>query len=449
MSYSMRVCAMAALLTVGAEAVRAELFVVRVGTGAAALSNASTATFIDRFNDDGSASASPTIALPTAVSGANFQLTNSGSATSEGFIARSVDGNYLTLAGYGADPGVTQIAQTASATTPRVVGRVTIATGVVDTTTALSDAYSGGNIRAAVTTNGTDIWTAGTVQTLGGTRYATLGATTSLQVSGSPTNTRVIDIANSQLYTSSASNPFFGVSTVGTGTPTTSGQTTTLLPGFPTTSSAPNTHSSYDFWFKDANTVYVADDGGFAAAGGIQKWTFDSGAMTWSLAYTLLNTGTATTAVRGLTGVFDGANTTLYATTTATSANKLIKVVDIGAGSMSMDLATAPTNTAFRGVEFVSTGAGPGINANFDGVGGVNGNDFLIWQQGLGSGTTLAQGDSDGNGAVDATDLANWKSQFGTPVVAAAAAVPEPGSIDLAGAALAGALGVARRRSGL
>jgi hypothetical protein len=97
----------------------------------------------------------------------------------------------------------------------------------------------------------------------------------------------------------------------------------------------------------------------------------------------------------------------------------------------------------------LSTGAGPGINANFDGVGGVNGNDFLIWQQGLGSGTTLAQGDSDGNGAVDATDLANWKSQFGTPVVAAAAAVPEPGSIALAGAALAGALGVARRRSGL
>jgi hypothetical protein len=97
----------------------------------------------------------------------------------------------------------------------------------------------------------------------------------------------------------------------------------------------------------------------------------------------------------------------------------------------------------------LSTGAGPGINANFDGVGGVNGNDFLIWQQGLGSGTTLAQGDSDGNGAVDATDLANWKSQFGTSVVAAAAAVPEPGSIALAGAALAGALGVARRRSGL
>jgi hypothetical protein len=36
-------------------------------------------------------------------------------------------------------------------------------------------------------------------------------------------------------------------------------------------------------WFKDANTLYIADDGSAASGGGIQKWTQSGG--TWSLAY--------------------------------------------------------------------------------------------------------------------------------------------------------------------
>lgn len=433
--------AMSAALAAGGVA-RAELFVVRIGAGAAALTNAANATFVDRFNNDGTVSASPTIALPTTASGLNLQLTNSGTATSEGFIAESADGNYLTVAGYGANAGTAGVVATTSATVPRVVGRITISTGVVDTTTALSDAYSANNIRGAVTSNGTDIWVSGTTATVGGTRYATLGGTTSTQISASPTNTRVIDIANGQLYTSTASGTFLGISTVGTGLPTASGQSTTLLPGFPTT----GTHSSYDFWFKDASTLYVADDGTAANGGGIQKWTFDSGPMTWSLAYTLLNTGTATTGVRGLTGAIDGADTVLYATTTATSANKLIKVVDLGASSTAIDLATAPTNTVFRGVEFVSNAVAPVVEADFDGDLDVDGDDFLIWQRGLGTGTTHAQGNTNPgeDSDVDAGDLATWRAGYGLPVPTITA-IPEPSAIALV---LAGvmALGGARRR---
>jgi hypothetical protein len=102
---------------------------------------------------------------------------------------------------------------------------------------------------------------------------------------------------------------------------------------------------------------------------------------------------------------------------------------------------------AIDNFSFSAGGVGPALNANFDGEGGVNGNDFLIWQQGLGSGTMLSEGDANASGSVDEVDLGIWKDQY--PVaVAAVGAVPEPGSLALAGAALTGVLGVARRRAG-
>src|SRR5205807_1880295 len=134
-----------------------------------------------------------------------------------------------------------------------------------------------------VSTNGTDMWMSGGA---GGSRYFTLGGTTSTQLSTTPTNLRGTNIFGGQLYVSSSTTTFLGVSTVGTGTPTTSGQTTTPLLGFPLT----GTHSNYQFAFANSSTLYVADDGTAANAGGIQKWTLSAG--TWSLAYTLLNNGT-------------------------------------------------------------------------------------------------------------------------------------------------------------
>ena len=111
--------------------------------------------------------------------------------------------------------------------------------------------------------------------------------------------------------------------------------------------------SPYDFWFKDANTVYVADDGSAANFGGIQKWVLSAGI--WSLQYTLLNTGATTTGVRGLAGTLDGSgNAVLFGTTSATTGS-LITLTDTGAGSLATVLATAPANTSFRGVEFLPT----------------------------------------------------------------------------------------------
>jgi hypothetical protein len=318
------------------------LFVVRFGDGTAPLTNASTATFVDEYTPGGTLV--QTIALPIAASGANRPLTSSGAATTEGFLNVSTNGIFLTLAGYAVGPGLVNVASTAAAATPRVVARIDLL-GTIDTSTTITDGYSGAatstspaNIRSAVATDGSGFWTSGTgVATSAGVRWVQLGASTSIGIGGNPANARVVGIHHGQLYTTSTSGAFHGVAAVGSGVPTTPGQVATLLPGMPATSGP----SPLDFWFADPQTLYVADDRGVAAGGGIQKWTLGGG--TWSLQYTLAGAA----GCRGVTGFRRAGATTLWATTTA---SQLVTVVDTGAASAVTVLASAPANTAFRGV---------------------------------------------------------------------------------------------------
>ena len=60
------------------------VLVVRVGDGLAALTNASTAVFLDEYSPTGTLVQS--IPLPTAATGANQPFTCSGTSTSEGFL---------------------------------------------------------------------------------------------------------------------------------------------------------------------------------------------------------------------------------------------------------------------------------------------------------------------------------------------------------------------------
>jgi hypothetical protein len=337
------------------------LVVSRVGDGSATLSGAATAVFLDEFTTAGG-SAVQSIGLPNG-SGAvptsgNRWLTDSGTATSDGTLTRSVNGAYLTIQGYNAPLALASVAGTTSAANNRVIALVA-ADGTIDTTTALTDAYSGNNIRSSVTTDGTQFWTGGT-GTNPGVRYvASLGATTSTQLSTSVTNVRDVNIFGGQLYTSSASGTFQGVATVGSGEPTTSGQTISLLPGFPTS----GTTSNYDYVLADANTLYVADDRALASGGGLQKWVLSGG--TWSLDYTI-TAGLTNLGLRGLTGTVSGGVETLYATTadqdgvTAGEQTSLVTITDTLSNttlpaSTFTTLATAPTNEAFRGVDFAPT----------------------------------------------------------------------------------------------
>ena len=333
--------------------------VARVGaTGAtAALASVATAVFLDEYTPAGVLVQS--IALPTAASGVNLALTASGSATSELNLTRSADGRYLVLTGYDAPVGTAGVGATANPGTARVIARIG-ADGVVNTTTAIGDAFGGNSIRMAATTNGQNFYAGGGNS---GVRYVPFGnpaTAPSTAINTNPVNIRFIGAFGGNLYVTSGSGaPLLGVSQIGTGLPTTGGQTNTVITG--TASLSP-----YAFFFADLNpavagvdVLYVADDD---AAGGIQKYSLVG--STWTLNGTV---GPGAAAVRGLAGRVVGTAVTLFATGPAslyTLADNAGYNAAPGTATLPTAVATAGTNTAFRGVALAPTLTGTATRAS-------------------------------------------------------------------------------------
>ncbi len=320
------------------------LVVLRVGDGSTTLSSAATAVFLDEYSTTLGTPLVQTIAMPTVVNGTNRILTNSGSAASEGALSRSADGRYLTLAGYDTAPGTST--NVTSTSVNRIVARVD-ANGNVDTSTRISDGYSSNSIRSATTIDGSGFWTGGAATSAGGTRYVIYGSSgTSTQISSTTNNTRVTGIFGGQLYTTAGTGSNIGLNTVGTGIPTSTGNTTSLF--LPVNSSNP-----FGFIFLDRDpgvagldTLYIADQ---TSANGILKYSFDGTAWTARGALTGIYTG--------ITAVVSGNDAVIYATSGTGAGNKLVTVTDTAAFNANITgtfttLATAPANTAFRGLAF-------------------------------------------------------------------------------------------------
>ncbi len=323
--------------------------VVRVGDGSAALTNAATAVFLDEYNPI-TRQLVQSIALPTSVSGANKRLTLSGTATSEGALTLSPNKQFLCLAGHDTTLGTSSVAGAANMNKSVAIVN---ALGVVNTSTFIpaGGGYNANNIRGAVTNDGTDVWTSGAgASNSGGTFYIPTGTSTPTKVSAAPTNTRAINIFEGQLYTSAASSTFYGVSAVGTGLPTTSGNTTTILPGFP---GATTGSSTYAFALFDLNAsepgldvAYLADDNN--TTGGIIKYSKVGG--TWVQNGNI----TATKALRGLTltnacGVIRGFATSedsIYTFTDNAGYNLPIS------GAVTGLIGRTSGNVALRGIAF-------------------------------------------------------------------------------------------------
>lgn len=315
------------------------LVVFRAGNGSAALSSAATNAFLDEYTPSGVLVQS--IAMPTSVSGANKRFVTSGNSTSEGELARSANGRYLTLGGYDADLGTASIGTSSTASVLRVMARVG-SDSIVDTSTTTTS-FSGGQIRGVVSNDGGQMWATGGNS---GVQYAAFGASSSLQINTTSTNNRNINIFGGQLYFSSASAALRGVAALGTGLPTTAGQTNAPLAG-----TAVNTSSSgYDFAIISSTLMYMADDSAAAGLGGLQRWELQAGTWVRTQTYGLANGGR----IRQLTTTTDASGNNVIYVTSLDSSNvtTIQSLVDLGAGSSFNVVATGGANTIFRGIEF-------------------------------------------------------------------------------------------------
>jgi hypothetical protein len=322
-----------------------DVVVYRVGDGSGNLVNTGNPVFLDQYAADGAAVRS--LAVPNAASGVNLPLIASGTATSEGQLARSGDGRYVLLTGYGRAPGGSgSLSGTSGAVVPRIVGRMN-ADGYVNTRTALADFSSGNNPRSATSRDGSDLWVGGGD---GGVRHAAFGASTSTQISTTLSNLRQVQIFDNQLYAATTSGSAIRIGTVGSGMPTVPGQTITNLSGLPATISS----FSFALLDLDANvpgvdTLYVADDGA-----GLLKYSWVGGSWVANGAV-----GNGTDAYRSVTAIAVNGHATVYATRkggdAAIGGGELVRLDDangyngVFTGTPSV-LATAAAYTAFRGV---------------------------------------------------------------------------------------------------
>jgi len=289
--------------------------------------------------------------MPPFTAGSNWAFTLSGTATAEGNLSLSANCQYVLAAGYGADIGTATVNATDASIYPRVVARID-AFGTVDTTTSLGTAFNTSSVRGATSTDGFDLWISGNgTAPVGGVHYATLGASTTAQLVAAPNNARFVHVFDNQVYASSGAGTYVNVFTVGTGLPTSPGQTATSLPGMPTVAGP----SPYSFALLDLlggvpglDTMYVADDRSIANGGGIQRWVYDG--FSWTLETTF---GDGTSGVRGLAATVEGAGVRIIATTSETPTNRILSIYDEPGFSPSIvPIAISPTNTLYRGVAF-------------------------------------------------------------------------------------------------
>ena len=249
------------------------------------------------------------------------QLTISGSATSEGFISLSAEKDRVVLVGYDAAAGTAGVA---SSSVNRVIGTIDPAgTYVRQYSQAI---FAAGNARGG-TSYGSNFFSSGSNQ---GIYYTNTPAL----ISTSAVNNRSMNVYAGNVYVSSGSSPFVGISQLGTGISTATGQTETLL----ATGVSP-----FQFSISpNGLTLYVAD-----GTSGVTKFTrtTNSGAFT-NAGYVVYATPCS-----GICVDYSTTNPTIYAT--LSTGLSLITFQDAGSTASSVTtLATTVSTQPFRGISF-------------------------------------------------------------------------------------------------
>ncbi|WP_295990170.1 PEP-CTERM sorting domain-containing protein [Rugamonas sp.] len=295
------------------------------------------------------------------------------------------------------------------------------ANGQVDASTALTGVYNGNNPRSVYSADRSSFYVSGqgtSGDTTGGVFYATRGSHTATAITGLDAtgntvaqDTRYVQVYNGQLLVSADSKQGSGnsrdfIGTLGAaGAPPTAlangGAGATQLSGFGGSKSgtlvvtAANGNginpvgktvnlSPEAFYFAAKDTLYVADSGvpkntsgnsSTLGDGGLQKWSNSKadGSGTWTLDYTVAaglnlvaNTAAAgTTGLLSLTGkVLGNGQVELYATnytagdtdqTYLYGVSDTLSATSKAAGESFTMLAAAPADSNFKGLSFAPT----------------------------------------------------------------------------------------------
>ncbi len=391
--------------------------------------------YLDEYNPAGTYVGT----LPVPASGGG-QLTLPGiSAVShEGALNLSPNGQWLTFAGYQFAPDTDQSGATANLPNvpPRVIGEVSITASSLNTTTVVN-AYPGNVIRAALTLDGKEFYTAGKYPN-GGLQYVSGTGPTATTTPLQPTyDWRNIEVYNGVLYgsTGSSSVGTHGVHMIGPLSPNITPADNTLITDYTGGNSSTDlaflnlpTSDASALSQNNLNVLYsVGDQHGPA----ITKFFYNG--TSWEPAGGITNANLAIpdSNPTSIIAVPDPANPAwvdLYASGSTGVFKYIDKSADPTLGisannstsSMSTLFAPQDANEAFYGLALAPQLLG---DANLDG--NVDLSDLSVVLNNFGKTTSAwTDGNFDNANTIDLTDLSDVLNNFGTTSTTTSSQLP-------------------------
>ncbi|HEY7115909.1 MAG TPA: hypothetical protein VH475_04955 [Tepidisphaeraceae bacterium] len=340
------VTALASLATFAAPFTPGDLAVLRYGDGAETLGSGNAVSMhVDEYTTAGTFVQS--IDLPTSGTGAATALPGGGR---EGIVQLAQDRRSIVVGGYRAATG------TPTTLADKVIA-VVRADGSADTATSYNNVQVGNPIRSVATRDATSFYTASDgSNSLAYVPYGA-GATAVAIQSGS---WRAAHVANDQLYVVSGSSNFRGISTVGTGLPTSAGQSFATITPAPNPATGPGV-SSMVIASDNPNLIYAAgsalvalDSGTGAGGDDFRRYRFDG--TSWVLNGSSaggIGSPAGSSSAYGVFTIPDGTGGEVVYLTTSKGIYKVNDANPFGtdfSGLSLVKLVDAPANTEFRGL---------------------------------------------------------------------------------------------------
>jgi hypothetical protein len=322
------------------------IVVYRVGDGSATLSLTMEKVYLDEYTPSGTLVQS--ILMPTT--GKKVSMFGRGDG---GYLTLSGNGKYLVVPGWDVDAGVTV---SSVAGLSRSLGLVDF-NGTISNVTAVTNNPGNTQIASTITDDGSNYWIGG------GNRveYVPGGSSTATAIVTLTSPSYGVAISQGQLY-ASTTNVTQALIKIGTGLPTTSGQTVTAVPGIPDrTNPRQFAFADLDPAVPGMDVLYLASQS--STGGGIQKYSLVNG--NWMLNGTV---GLTADYYAGLTIKVSANIVTIFATRKGSNSvlikgGELVSLTDNSGynGTFSGTptvLASVPVadTKAFRGVTNVALG---------------------------------------------------------------------------------------------